>query len=942
MPPPPPTLPTLTPPAPPSKSSGRSAFRAPKWLRRGVGMGGGSSLKAVAEERGKSAASGVEKTVGGKTPMLERVRVMSVDGPIVDDVEEEWQLSPSPNSRPHNEHPPTSSTTTTTTTLGRLKPGHSSSTSLLLSRSLSRHASFDYTTSTAVGRRRAGSMSSTRSARSTRSAFGVAPAAGVGESTAAERDFVADLTFFALPPPHLSSLAPILTSTLRLVRSLVRDFEGSFAYIKGFDVYTVQQRIRKGIFDKAWSHLSRELMASGDLGVRLVNEEQTTLLLLLENVTLGLLHSKIYTTSILPLYTHENHHLNHLLTLYRSRHPALTPADLGVDSGVEDLESLLYFVKTFRLSDMLAPEFDWSFVTFQASLAFLLSDPLNALASSPLPPPPTIPFPSSSSPNPNLRASDLPSFRPRHSSVHQQSPYATAEQRRSPPSSPRSLRTISSAGWTSPAASRGHHHRAEPLGSSTSIHSSSSTSASLAARERRQSWQPGMRSSRRESVSPTPSAVDGRQRGDRMSASEQMPPPSWTTASTKHQRRQSLGVLPSSSNGSALGSPFLDSRALHEPSIPEGHSPNRSQHNDSPSSSDAARTRTTSVASSAPAQELQIRPRIVLPPRSAQSSFHRPYTPSNERPPNTPPLLRSQSNVSSRKIGPVSSTDSADMRRSESEGSPTVKRTPHADVWSLWGGSAGPSSPGSSERAVSPAASDRTSAAVGDEQSWWTWGRERLNSVGPSLALASPSLVGPTPPQTAPLDSSSRSVDDSALPGPRARRHSASAADMLGFTRTLSLPVEPPSSSSARLAAILAARNGGTTKPRPRSIMSVSSISSLESGASHSTALEEYMTAPISTASLPVPSRRRPTKSRTWRELPTSNLTSKPLAPKLDSSSVISFPTTASPSRSSSSASGSSRASPLPPQAFALPPSPRPSPRLAPPGSPLQRRHTEL
>lgn len=29
-----------------------------------------------------------------------------------------------------------------------------------------------------------------------------------------------------------------------------------------------------------------------------------------------------------------------------------------VQSGVEDLESLLYFVKTFRLSDMLAPELE--------------------------------------------------------------------------------------------------------------------------------------------------------------------------------------------------------------------------------------------------------------------------------------------------------------------------------------------------------------------------------------------------------------------------------------------------------------------------------------------------------------------------------------------------------------------------------------------------------
>lgn len=181
---------------------------------------------------------------------------------------------------------------------------------------------------------------------------------------------------------------------------------------------------------------------------------------MLNSVTLGLLHSKIYLSSILPLYATENNHLNHLLTLYRSRRPSLLPADLGVDvcdfgrgealeaavnamrkigergmregvreevvracegvfgdegeregtrrllteartplgcigcmrqaieeivkavkdveaglrvapddlipllawvtvqSGVEDLESLLYFVKTFRLSDMLAPELE--------------------------------------------------------------------------------------------------------------------------------------------------------------------------------------------------------------------------------------------------------------------------------------------------------------------------------------------------------------------------------------------------------------------------------------------------------------------------------------------------------------------------------------------------------------------------------------------------------
>ena len=49
-----------------------------------------------------------------------------------------------------------------------------------------------------------------------------------------------DLSFFVLPAPHLVSLAPILASTARLAGSLVHDFEGSFAYIKGFDVYTLQ------------------------------------------------------------------------------------------------------------------------------------------------------------------------------------------------------------------------------------------------------------------------------------------------------------------------------------------------------------------------------------------------------------------------------------------------------------------------------------------------------------------------------------------------------------------------------------------------------------------------------------------------------------------------------------------------------------------------------
>lgn len=46
---------------------------------------------------------------------------------------------------------------------------------------------------------------------------------------------------------------------------------------------------------------------------------------------MGLLHAKIYTASVQPLYSQENANINHILHLYRSRHPRLAPADLGVD-----------------------------------------------------------------------------------------------------------------------------------------------------------------------------------------------------------------------------------------------------------------------------------------------------------------------------------------------------------------------------------------------------------------------------------------------------------------------------------------------------------------------------------------------------------------------------------------------------------------------------------
>lgn len=96
----------------------------------------------------------------------------------------------------------------------------------------------------------------------------------------------------------LVTLSAVLNSTLETTRVRVREFEASFAYIKGFDTFTVQvrslacarcdgadvafvQRIRKGILDKAWGQLAGHLQSS-EAGSKLLSEERTTLHQLLE------------------------------------------------------------------------------------------------------------------------------------------------------------------------------------------------------------------------------------------------------------------------------------------------------------------------------------------------------------------------------------------------------------------------------------------------------------------------------------------------------------------------------------------------------------------------------------------------------------------------------------------------------------------------------------
>ncbi|KAL8279201.1 hypothetical protein RQP46_008457 [Phenoliferia psychrophenolica] len=351
------------------------------------------------------------------------------------------------------------------------------------------------------------------------------------------------------------------------------------------------------------------------------------------------------------------------------------------------------------------------------------------------------------------------------------------------------------------------------------------------ANEKRLSLQATPRDAKRRSLNLEPSdaryddpdAFERPARPDRMASSEEMPPPAWT-ASTKHQRRQSLGVIPSSSF------------RLPEASIPE----RRAGRDWAATSTDEHGRLSTPPSSAA---ELQIRPRIVLSRQHAKSMHH--WQPTLEPTPPKGALSRSQS--SARQIGPAVSSE---MKRSESGDSTHSLQRTYSDGWGLWTGK--PESPAPSERAESP--------APGDDGSWWAWGRERLTSVGPSSASVHSALAG-----------RDGEPGDATVP-PRARRHSASAADLLGVPRTLSLPATSDGSNSTptRLAAVLAARSAG----RPRSTVSISSISSQDTDAS----------APPLRPHPP----RRTTRSLMRRDLASAVL-AKPLAPQLDAASVVAF-----------------------------------------------------
>ncbi|KAK4056935.1 hypothetical protein OIO90_002185 [Microbotryomycetes sp. JL221] len=950
----------------------RSGFRAPKWLRRAgfqVGSPGSSvatsgRLRTLEEGKVSNSAPAASTT---QAP-LQRVRVIQVDqSPAFSDwvgvthCERATDLdltvtrsrttsssisrgssATSPVNTPRNTQSSDHHTKDNSRPLGMTltsSRAHSSQVSLL---SVRRLASWE--PPPPFSRARTNSIASVRSFASGRSAVA---AMNTTADIATGRSFIRDLAFLTTPPSHLQELTGAFSATLVVIRTLVLDFESSYAYIKGFDAYTVQ-RIRKGIYDKAWQQLQRSLTDSGELGMRLLKEENRTMQSLTENVIFGFLHTKLYVSSIAPLFEPEDVLVNHILTLYRAE--SLAPAQLGVDlcdlgegraldsashvlqlldaaspepsiptpldcisimhetiesivqavtevdstlrvtpddlipllayvivkSNMRDLESLMHYAKTYRLHADLAPKLDWSFVTFQAAVAFVCSDPLGMLDDHPIP----------ISHDRSIDFDSLPASRP--SLPRPQSLYLQHSQdTKSPPASPGTSSTIAFLPTNSARAKTTLAH--SRLGNLGSVASSAESSGSGSSHYHRRHQRTSDEWSRRVSTATPDTDVS------------EMPPPSWIKAPWP-PRRQSVpnGDLSSVTNDEwrrhptqELGSAAVHLRAMSSTS--SWQSRPRPKHRPHSVSVDWA----------------------IMPPRWSSSSS------------NLPELYDLDRGSASNSLA------SADMRRSESEGSPTVKRSPAAPTWSTWSSSDAPfprvdgpinrsltnatsmsghtnsSRPSFDRRMSSTSGSGGSvSGAGGDNASCYQKVRASVDEDSwRSLAeKASPSITGHSTPRTAIANTTQQFTattmlsslesdfrDISAL-SVRPRRLSASAADGLHLRRSMLSPAnranEPPLATSARLVALLSdrpqydalARQNAYGSQRPRSVVSVASVSSsFESGPSKSTCdelgtLNATSAVDGETSTQRDRPRRKTTKSMTWRDLPTANLVGKALA----------------------------------------------------------------
>ncbi|TKY89557.1 hypothetical protein EX895_001342 [Sporisorium graminicola] len=106
-----------------------------------------------------------------------------------------------------------------------------------------------------------------------------------------ERLFATDLVLLASPTTTSSRLAEALTNAFQMLFSAAHQFAASFVYVKGFDSYNAH-RIRRGIWFKAWKAFEERL--GSEHIARLSVEAFHRIKSLLENVVMGLVHTKMY------------------------------------------------------------------------------------------------------------------------------------------------------------------------------------------------------------------------------------------------------------------------------------------------------------------------------------------------------------------------------------------------------------------------------------------------------------------------------------------------------------------------------------------------------------------------------------------------------------------------------------------------------------------------
>ncbi len=100
-----------------------------------------------------------------------------------------------------------------------------------------------------------------------------------------------DLRILADSSTASSRLASALSNAFNVLFSAAHQFAASFVYVKGFDNYNAH-RIRRGIWFKAWKAFEEQL--GSEHIARLSVEAFHRIKSLLENVVMGLVHTKMY------------------------------------------------------------------------------------------------------------------------------------------------------------------------------------------------------------------------------------------------------------------------------------------------------------------------------------------------------------------------------------------------------------------------------------------------------------------------------------------------------------------------------------------------------------------------------------------------------------------------------------------------------------------------